>query len=142
MAKTTADPLAVPGLRATKQRAAIAALLERNQEFRTAQELHDALRQEGRSIGLTTVYRTLQVLADSGDVDVRRTDEGEALYRLCAERGSHHHHFHLVCRRCGNAVEIDDDTMDSWAHDLAAKHGYRDVSHTIEIFGLCQSCAA
>jgi Fur family ferric uptake transcriptional regulator len=135
------DPLSVPGVRSTKQRAAVAELLERTVEFRTAQELHDQLKREGSSIGLTTVYRTLQVLADAGDVDVRRTDEGESLYRLCAERGSHHHHFHLVCRQCGSSVELDDATMEKWAHGLAESHGYSDVSHTIEIFGLCAECA-
>ena len=137
----TSTDLAVPGLRATKQRAALAELLERTGEFRTAQQLHDALKQEGRRVGLTTVYRSLQALADAGDVDVRRTDDGEALYRLCADRGTHTHHFHLVCRNCANDVELDTPAMDKWAHDLAREHGYRDVSHTIEIFGLCAACA-
>jgi Fur family transcriptional regulator, ferric uptake regulator len=135
------EALAVPGVRSTKQRAAVAALLERTQEFRTAQELHEALKREGSNIGLTTVYRTLQVLADAGDVDVRRTDDGESLYRMCTDRGSHHHHFHLVCRRCGSSIELDDPTMESWAHALASAHGYSDVSHTIEIFGVCAKCA-
>ena len=132
----------VPGVRSTKQRVAVAALLEETSEFQTAQQLHDRLRDEGASIGLTTVYRTLQAMSDSGDVDVRKTDDGEALYRLCRERGSHHHHFHLVCRSCGADVEIDDPGLQKWAHKLAAKHGYTDVSHTIELFGYCQACSA
>jgi Fur family ferric uptake transcriptional regulator len=139
--KTASGNLAVPGQRATKQRAALADLLARTGDFRTAQQLHDALKEEGRRVGLTTVYRSLQALADAGDVDVRRTDDGEALYRLCADRGTHTHHFHLVCRSCGTDVELDNPDMDKWAHDLAQQHGYRDVSHTIEIFGLCAACA-
>ena len=47
------------GVRATRQRAAISALLENLDEFRSAQELHDELRRGGEGIGLTTVYRTL-----------------------------------------------------------------------------------
>ena len=88
--------------RATKQRAAVAAALDAVEDFRSAQELHDLLRHQGRSVGLTTVYRTLQGLADAGEVDVLRTPDGEAVYRRCS---SGHHH-HLVCRRCGRTVEV------------------------------------
>lgn len=80
--------------RSTRQRAAVAAALDEVDEFRSAQELHDVLKHRGDSVGLTTVYRTLQSLADAGEVDVLRTTEGEAVYRRCST-GDHHHH--LVC---------------------------------------------
>ncbi len=89
--------------RSTRQRAAVAAALDEVDEFRSAQELHDVLKHRGDSVGLTTVYRTLQSLADAGEVDVLRTTEGEAVYRRCST-GDHHHH--LVCRLCGKAVEV------------------------------------
>ena len=85
-------------VRATRQRAAVSALLDRLDDFRSAQEIHEELRRCGDGIGLTTVYRTLQALVDSGEVDVLRADSGEAVYRRCA---SADHHHHLVCRRCG-----------------------------------------
>ena len=85
----------VPGRRSTKQRAAVASLLEQLDEFRSAQDLHEELRTRGEGIGLTTVYRTLQSLADAGEIDVLRIGSGEAVYRRC----SRHHHHHLVCRR-------------------------------------------
>ncbi|WP_205635005.1 Fur family transcriptional regulator, partial [Mycolicibacterium elephantis] len=61
------------GVRSTRQRAAIAALLDKVDEFRSAQELHDELRRRGEGIGLTTVYRTLQQMAAAGIVDTLRT---------------------------------------------------------------------
>ena len=85
-------------LRSTRQRAAVSALLDRLDDFRSAQEIHEELRRTGEGIGLTTVYRTLQTLADGGEVDVLRTGTGEAVYRRCATADHHHH---LVCRRCG-----------------------------------------
>ena len=91
-------------VRATRQRAAVSALLDRLDDFRSAQEIHEELRRGGDGIGLTTVYRTLQALADGGEVDVLRSDSGEAVYRRCATADHHHH---LVCRRCGAAVEIE-----------------------------------
>jgi Fur family transcriptional regulator, ferric uptake regulator len=124
-------------VRATRQRAAITALLENIEDFRSAQELHDELRRRGEGIGLTTVYRTLQQMAAVGAVDTLRNDTGESVYRRCSE----HHHHHLVCRACGSTVEIQGGQVEKWAAAVAREHGFSDVSHTIEIFGLCARCA-
>jgi Fur family ferric uptake transcriptional regulator len=125
------------GVRATRQRGAIVALLDTVDEFRSAQELHDELRRRGENIGLTTVYRTLQSLAATDLVDMVRTDTGESVYRRCA--GPHHHH-HLVCRGCGSAVEVSGREVEAWATEVAAAHGFSEVSHTIELFGTCAEC--
>jgi Fur family ferric uptake transcriptional regulator len=125
-------------VRATRQRAAISALLENLDDFRSAQELHDELRRRGEGIGLTTVYRTLQQMASTGAVDTLRTDTGESVYRLCSD----HHHHHLVCRACGSTVEIQGNQVEKWAAEVARKHGYTEVTHTVEIFGLCSRCSA
>ncbi|MFJ6011438.1 Fur family transcriptional regulator [Streptomyces sp. NPDC092952] len=124
--------------RSTRQRAAVAAALDEVDEFRSAQELHDVLKHRGDSVGLTTVYRTLQSLADAGEVDVLRTTEGESVYRRCST-GDHHHH--LVCRLCGKAVEVEGPAVEQWAETIAAQHGYVNVAHTVEIFGTCAECA-
>jgi Fur family ferric uptake transcriptional regulator len=126
------------GVRATRQRAAITALLEKLDEFRTAQELHEELRSRGVGIGLTTVYRTLQTMAASDLVDSLRTETGEAAYRRCSEQ----HHHHLVCRRCGATVEVKGKHVEAWASEVAREHQFSDVSHTIEIFGTCAQCTA
>ncbi|MFE6846291.1 Fur family transcriptional regulator [Streptomyces sp. NPDC057686] len=125
--------------RSTRQRAAVAAALDEVDEFRSAQELHDMLKHRGDSVGLTTVYRTLQSLADAGEVDVLRTSDGESVYRRCST-GDHHHH--LVCRKCGKAVEVEGPAVEKWAESIAAEHGYVNVAHTVEIFGTCADCAA
>ncbi|MEV0681144.1 Fur family transcriptional regulator [Actinosynnema sp. NPDC050436] len=127
----------VPGLRSTKQRTAVSRLLDSLDDFRSAQDLHEELRRRGEGIGLTTVYRTLQSLADAGEVDVLRTDSGEAIYRRCS---SHHHH-HLVCRTCGRTVEVEGPTVERWADRVAEENGFSEVSHTVEIFGTCSECA-
>lgn len=128
-----------PSIRSTRQRSAIVALLGEVDGFRSAQELHDELRRRGDTIGLTTVYRTLQSLAAADQVDTVRTDTGESVYRRCAEPAHHHH---LVCRTCGTAVELSGDDVEKWAADVAASHGFSDVSHTIELFGTCADCQA
>ena len=89
-------------LRPTRQRKAVAACLETFDDFRSAQDIHDLLKQNGENVGLSTVYRTLQALAEGGEVDVLRAEDGEALYRRCSTT----HHHHLVCRSCGRTVEV------------------------------------
>lgn len=132
-----ADANPVTGVRATKQRSAISGLLDDTDEFRSAQELHEELRRRGEGIGLTTVYRTLQALADAGSVDVLRNDSGESVYRRCS---SGHHH-HLVCRSCGATVEVEGPAVERWAQAVAAEHEFTEVSHTVEVFGTCKTCA-
>ncbi len=122
----------------TKQRAAIAELLEATDDFKSAQQLHDLLRERGETAGLATVYRTLQNLADAGELDVLRTGDGEALYRRC-ERTEHHHH--LVCRSCGKTVEIDGPTVEDWARKVGHSFGFSQIEHTIELFGTCSECS-
>jgi Fur family ferric uptake transcriptional regulator len=124
--------------RNTRQRGAVAALLAEVEGFHSAQELHARLRDKGVRVGLTTVYRTLQKLADEGGVDVMRPPGGEHMYRQCI---SDEHHHHLVCRSCGRAVEVLGPDVEQWAERVAAEHGYTGVSHTLEIFGTCPACA-
>lgn len=124
------------GLRPTRQRRAVSEALASCEDFRTAQEIHDLLGQRGHAVGLATVYRTLQRLVDAGEVDVLRTEDGEATYRRCS--ASHHHH--LVCRSCGATVEVEGPAVERWARGVASEHGYADVSHTLEIFGTCPAC--
>ena len=129
---------ALPGVRSTRQRTAVADVLGRVDGFRSAQELHDLLRHEGASIGLTTVYRHLQALADAGQVDVLRTGDGEAVYRRCPTDAHHHH---LLCRGCGRSVDVEGPEVEAWAAAVAAQHGFTDVGHTVEVFGTCGDCA-
>ena len=95
--------------------------LERDGGFASAQEVYRLMQREGQIIGLTTVYRR---------------EDGEAIYRLCGE--SHHHH--LVCKSCGTTIEIEGGAIEKWAKKIAEDHGFREVGHTAEIFGLCKKC--
>jgi Fur family ferric uptake transcriptional regulator len=131
------DAKTTVGQRSTKQRTAVVAALDELDDFRSTQEIHDYLRHKGDTVGLTTVYRTLTALAESGDVDVIVREDGESVYRSCSDT----HHHHLVCRACGKTVEVDGPAVERWADKVSAEHGFTDVSHTLEIFGLCADCS-
>lgn len=130
--------MTTPPARSTRQRAAVAAALRELADFRSSQEIHEYLRQRGDGVGLSTVYRTLQSLVASEQVDSILREDGEAVYRMCSD----HHHHHLVCRQCGMAVEVEGPTVERWADTVSREHGFTDVSHTLEIFGVCPRCSA
>jgi Fur family ferric uptake transcriptional regulator len=116
----------------------VATLLASLDDFRSAQEIHDLLRHRGEAVGLSTVYRTLTAMAETGEIDVLRTDVGESVYRRCSTG----HHHHLVCRRCGRTEEVEGPAVERWAERIGVEHGFVDVSHTLEVFGTCAACAA
>ena len=132
----TTEPVGT-GTRQTWQRAAIRDLLASLSEFRSAQQVHELLSRSERPVGLATVYRCLQTMADAGELDVIVGIEGEQSYRWCS--GGHHHH--LVCRHCGKTVEVQTKTIEEWTRTIAEKYGFVDVVHNFELFGVCEDCA-
>jgi Fur family transcriptional regulator, ferric uptake regulator len=126
-------PHATERTRTTPQRAAVLERLRAASEPMSAQAIKAEL---GRSVGLATVYRTLQQLVDAGQVDVFRRDSGEAVYRLC--RPIHHHH--LLCVRCKRVEEIDACEVEPWARAVAERRGFEISGHQADIFGTCAEC--
>lgn len=125
--------MTVDSPRRSRQQTAVAEHLAALDTFSSAQEIYAALREKGSTIGLATVYRAVQALVDAGEADALRTDDGETVYRRC---GAGHHH-HLVCRVCGRTVEVEGPAVERWARQVAAEHGFTEVTHTVEIFGTC-----
>lgn len=128
---------AVGGLRTTRQRRAVSAALDDLDSFCSAQQIHHLMAHQGDEVGLSTVYRSLQTLAEAGEVDAIRNADGEVLYRRC--RSDQHHH-HLVCRQCGRAVEVAGPAVEKWADKVGAENDFVEVAHTIEVFGTCRQC--
>lgn len=124
------------GQRNTRQRRAVVDIMSANPNFRTAADIHRMLTENGEKVGLTTVYRTLQSLAELDIVDMLHNSSGEAYYRLCGDQ----HHHHLVCTECGKTVEVTGGPVEDWARSLAEEHGFSLTGHSAEVFGLCSTC--
>ena len=101
--------------RNTKQKSAVRHALSEAVGFVSAQQLHQVLKNHGSSTSLATVYRALGELVSSGEADSLQSADGEFLYRDC---GKGHHH-HLICRVCGQTVEIEAEKVESWADQVA-----------------------
>lgn len=125
-----------PARRQTRQKDAVLHALGQAQGFVSAQQLHRQLTQHGSVIGLATVYRTLNSLVADGLAD-SLVNAGESLFRDCSKD----HHHHLICNVCGIAVEIEAEQAEAWATKVAKDHGFTQVTHTIDIFGLCKACS-
>ena len=131
---TTTNP--EPARRQTWQKDAVLHALGQAQGFVSAQQLHKQLTQHGSVIGLATVYRTLNSLVADGLAD-SLVNAGESLFRDCSKD----HHHHLICNGCGIAVEIEAKQAETWATKVAKDHGFTQVTHTIDIFGMCKACS-
>ena len=124
-------------VRGTRQAEALASVLGGLAGFNSAQQIHAELRRRGERVGLTTVYRHLQVLSEDGQLDTIRDAGGEILYRRCRSEAHHHH---LICRHCGTSVEVEGRVVEQWAERVAAEAGFTAMDHTVELFGLCPRC--
>jgi Fur family transcriptional regulator, ferric uptake regulator len=135
MAEPSVRPLRAS--RRTRQGDAVLNVVLGSDNFRSAQDIHAELRAAGEAVGLTTVYRHLALLTDEGRLDALQTADGELVYRRCH---SEQHHHHVVCRVCGRGSEVELPDLERWAESTAADLGYSDVTHTVEIFGVCADC--
>lgn len=134
--------------RQTRPAAAIEEVLDAVDGFRTVQEIHDETRRLNLDVSVATVYRHLGLLADLGRVDVVHRGDGESRYRLCgtgdvrgAQTEAAHHH-RVVGRMCGRSVEVAGAEVEVWAEQVAAAAGYTEISHALEVFGLCPEHSA
>ena len=127
------------GIRPTRQRLLVLEALAAEPNDATAQQIHAHLRDQGHSVGLATVYRTLSALSRGAVVDALTHRPGEACYRLCAA-GDHHHH--LVCTDCHRVVELGECELEPWLAQLGDEHSFTVTAHTVEVAGLCADCSA
>jgi Fur family transcriptional regulator, ferric uptake regulator len=125
------------GLKTTRQRDVILeAFLASNQHL-SIEELYLKLRSKHPSIGYATVYRTLKLFAESGIAREIHFGDGQTRYEHCTEG---EHHDHLVCTKCGNIQEFEDERIETLQAEVAAGYGFRIKNHKLELYGLCARC--
>jgi Fur family ferric uptake transcriptional regulator len=126
------------GARSGTARDAVIAHLATQSCCLSAQEVLDGLRAEGRAVGIASVYRALDQLAELGLV--HRIDLGEGLTRFePAHPGGEHHH-HLVCETCGKVDTFDDPALERAITDVAGSHDYVLGQHDVVLRGACGDC--
>lgn len=124
-------------IKVTKQRLAIKEIFEQTDGFLSSQQVYEVISRSKQRVSIATIYRNLQLLAQHGELETVLSEDGETLYRKC-DISSHHHH--LVCRLCGRGEDISGKELESWIHQVSSQHNFRELTHRIEIFGICQNC--
>lgn len=125
------------GYKLTPQRRAVLRTVAASHNHLSPAEIYDQVRQEHPGIGVVTVYRTLDILAELGLICEVHTGSSSRNYLM--RRPSHHHH-HLICSGCGTVVEFTDCELDKLAKKLSRETGFEVEEHLLEFFGHCQNC--
>ena len=100
------------------------------------QELYRGLLKKDKKVGLTSIYRSLDLFESMGMV-FKIISGSSVKYKLC-ELEEHHHH--IICRSCGNVVELDFCDISDWSKKVTESTGYQVVDHQLNFFGYCKSC--
>ncbi len=129
------DRLHERGFRMTPQRMAILHTLIHSGGHLSPTEVYERARRDQPGLTETTVYRTLEFLAENGFALAAHVGGGKLVYELTEEN-----HHHLICRKCEKTVAVGYDALASLYEKLGSSTGYKlDASH-VTLFGLCPDC--
>lgn len=121
----------------SKQREQILDVFLKTERHLTIDDLYGLIRKKNPRIGLATVYRAMSIICDAGLA--REIDFGDGVKRY-EHKYQHQHHHHLVCLKCGRAIEVVSPEIEKLQQRLAKKHGFTPVKDTMKIFGICRQC--
>jgi Fur family ferric uptake transcriptional regulator len=121
----------------TRQRDLIAQIVFLSDDHPSVDAIVRRLRDQGEAVGTATIYRTLEVLVESSLV--RAHDFGEGFKRY-EPMSTHAHHEHLICERCGNVVEFQNERLERMLPVIADEHAFQHSRHRVEIYGVCRVC--
>mgnify|MGYP001139923128 FL=1 len=124
-------------LKATPQRRLVLDVFLSSHGHLSTEELYEQVKTIDPSVGQTTVYRTMKLLADSSIAREVHFGDGVARYeKMCGAS----HHDHLICESCGRNIEVVDSDIERLQEQLAVRHGFVLTSHRMYLYGLCPDC--
>lgn len=129
------DYLTKKNLKQTRQRKQIVELFINMKSHISAEELHEAARQSGHQIGLATIYRTLNLLAEAGLAEQKSFGEGRFVYEVSTPG---EHHDHIICLDCGAVIEFENDEIEKLQEKVAVLHEMELTTHRLDLYGRCR----
>ncbi|MBD3426858.1 MAG: transcriptional repressor [Candidatus Omnitrophica bacterium] len=133
------------GYRITIPRKAIMEVLHRTKKHLSAEDIYMEVHNLYPQVGLTTVYRTLELLTEMGLVSKFDFGDGRARYELVSDPKEDHHH-HLICTRCKRVInysEFIDEELEFLKRaekGLSEKYNFDIKNHVFQFYGLCDRC--
>lgn len=128
----------------THQRAVIENILKENLNIHmTAYDITEKLSQKGESVGIVTVYRTLEKLIHEGKVCKYTADKNDsACFQYVESAGHCHEHFHLKCVDCGELLHLDCKKVSHLMSHISHEHGFALNTGRTVLYGTCSKCQA
>ena len=123
----------------SQRRSTLEVLLNNRGKHMSTEEIFTEIKKTNPEIGLATVYRTMLLLEDLGILIKHNFEDGRNRYELSHPDEDHDHH-HLICLKCGQVSEVEEDLLDSLEEIIDRKHGFKVVNHKVKFFGYCTSC--
>ncbi len=120
----------------SQQRDKILEILKATDSHPTAEWLFEQIRQEMPQISRGTVYRNLNILIQSGEVQEVITPDENRHFEARLDT-----HYHFICRRCDAIYDINDVLPEGILDQVTAKIGHRIEGHSLEFYGLCRNCS-
>ena len=129
------------GLKITPQRRAIInILIGHENRHLSSEEIYDLVRENCPEIGLATVYRTMQLLDEIGVISKLNLDDGCIRYEINLNKSDCHNHHHLICKKCGKIIEVEDDLMDDVENKIQSAYKFKILDHDVKFYGICEDC--
>ncbi len=114
------------------------AFVEHGRGHLSAEDVYNLVKSRNPDIGLATVYRTLELLAELDILQKMDFGDGRSRYEF-SDKEEHHHH-HLVCLQCHRVAEFDDDLLETLEAVVARKSKFKIIDHDLKFYGLCRDC--
>ena len=130
--------LANSGYKITNQRKRILEIiLDNTHKHMSAEEIYEIIKDENLDVGLATVYRALELFEELQIVHKMNFGDGRSRYELKEED---HHHHHLICTKCNEVYEVDEDLLDQLEEKVEKKYKFKITGHHLKFLGVCQYC--
>ncbi|MGL5439459.1 MAG: Fur family transcriptional regulator [Filifactoraceae bacterium] len=127
------------GKKVTPQRLCVVKIMEELAgKHLSCEEIHEQVKQRTPSIGIATIYRTVQMLDEIGVVTKLNLDDGKIRYEISQEEVHNHHH--LVCKNCGKIIEVKIDLLEDLEKTIESKYNFIILNHDLKFFGKCENC--
>ncbi|CAH8189158.1 DNA-binding transcriptional repressor Zur [Vibrio aestuarianus] len=134
------DICAARGVRLTSQRKRVFELICSSKKASSAYELLEDLKQSEPQAKPPTVYRALDFLLEQGFI--HRVESTNSFISCCSCNANMHFSHLLICDKCGNVIELQDNSLVALLASNAEKHGFDIVNHVIESHGICRTCSS
>lgn len=123
----------------TQRRGVLDVLIDNHGKHLSTEEIYDYVKGKYPEIGLATVYRTVQLFEEMGIVDRLNFDDGCSRFELSSQDEIHHHH-HLMCEKCNQVFEVEEDWLAEIESGIEAKYNFKVTDHNVIFYGRCKDC--